>query len=160
MKKGFFGNGATLCISTAVIAIIVLIGLITFGIATKLEKAKQMAGLSGPYVLNPNSLPAPGAGILKQESVNSLGCEGVIFRAADNGVHYVRESGGGRYYAAEVNNRFGIYILNYGYLLKIKNSSMDTHIFQKLKHALYHCDGLYTQSGLRIVVSSPENTQA
>ena len=160
MKKGLFGNGATIVISTTIIAVIVLIGLITFDIATKREKGGQMAGLSGVYAINPNSLPAPGAGILKQEPGTSHDCEGVIFRAADNGTHYVREAGGGRYYAAEVNNRFGIYILNYGYLLKIEHSSLDIHTFQKLKHALYHCDGSYTQSGLRMAVSSPENIQA
>jgi len=160
MKKGIFGNGTTLFISTAVIAVIALIGVITFGVASELEKSRQMAGLSGPYAFSPDSLPAPGAGILKQELGRTLDCKGVIFRAADNGIRYVRESGGGRYYAAEVNKTFGIYILNYGYLLKVENPGLDVHTYRKLKHALYDCDGLYTQSGLRIVVNSSENTQA
>ncbi|MCK5479805.1 MAG: hypothetical protein KAJ06_01615 [Gammaproteobacteria bacterium] len=160
MKKGLFGSGTTLFISTAVITVIILIGLITFGIATELKKGRQMAGLSGPDDFNPNSLPTPGAGILKQEAGRPLDCEGVIFRASDNGIRYVRESGAGYYYAAEVNNIFGIYILNYGYLLKVENPGLDIPTYKKLKHALYHCDGLYTQSGLRIVVSSSENKEA
>ncbi len=160
MKKGLFRNGTTIFISTAVIAVIALIGMITYGIATELEKGRQMAGLSDSYAFNPDSLPAPGAGILKQEAGRSLDCDGVIFRASDNGIRYVRESGAGRYYAAEVNNKFGIYILNYGYLLKVENPGLDIPTYRKLKNALYNCDGLYTQSGLRIVVSSSKNTEA
>lgn len=160
MKKTAFGNGSVIIISTLVILGIILVGLTTFNITAKFEQDRLLADLSGPYVLNPDNLPAPGAGLLRREPENSLGCEGFVFRSADSGIHYVRESGGGRYFAAEVNNRFGIYILNYGYLLRIQNSSLDTATYRKLKYALYHCGGTFTRTGVRIVVSSPENTQA
>jgi len=166
MRKGFFGGATTVLISTGIILVIVLVGLITFGVAVELEKGRQMAGLSDPGEFDPNSLPAPASGILKYELGRSQGfgrpldCEGVIFSAAKNGTRFVRESGGGRYYAAEVDNMFGIYTIGYGHLVKVENSSLDTHTYRKLKHALYHCDGVYTQSGLHVALNSAENQPA
>jgi hypothetical protein len=172
MRKGFFGGATTVLISTGIILVIVLVGLITFGISVELEKGRQMAGLSNPGEFDPNSLPAPAAGILKyelgrsqgfgrsQESGRPLDCEGVLFSVAKNGTRFVRESGGGRYYGAEVDNMFGIYTIGYGHLVRVENSSLDTHTYRKLKHALYHCDGVYTRSGLRIALNSAENKPA
>ena len=134
----------------------VLIGLITFGISAELEKSRQMAGLSVSGGFDPDSLPAPAAGILKQGSGNAFGCEGILFSAADNGTRFVRESGGGLYYAAKVNGSFEIYTLSYGHLVKVEKSSLDTHTYRKLKHALYHCDGSMTRSGVHIAKKSPE----
>ena len=159
MKKGLFGGVTTLLISTGIMLVIVLVGLVTFGIAAELEKGRQLAGLSVADEFDPNRLAAPGAGILKQGPGRALDCEGVIFRAANNGTRYVRESGGGRYYAAEVHNMFGIYTLYYGHLVKVENSSLDIHTFRRLKHALYHCDGTSTQSGLHIALGSPEDSR-
>jgi|GEM_PF-2426523 len=166
MLKGFFGGVTTVLISTGIILVIVMVGLVSFGVAVELEKGRQMAGLSGPGEFDPNSLPAPASGGLKDESGRSQGfghpldCEGVIFSVANNGTRFVRESGGGRYYGAEVGNMFGIYTLDYGYLVKVENSSLDTHTYRKLKHALYHCDGVYTRSGLHIALNAPENNPA
>jgi hypothetical protein len=159
MKKGLAGDVATLFISTGIILVIVWIGLITFSVSAKLEKGGPWAGLSVLGYFNPNSLPAPGSGIFKLGSNNVLSCKGFFFGAANNGTRYVRESGGGRYYAAEVHNRFGIYTVYYDHLVKVQNSSLDIHTFRKLKHALYHCDGAFTQSGLRIALSSPEDSR-
>ena len=166
MNKGFFGGVTTVFISTGIILVIILVGLITFGVASELEKGRQMAGLSDPGEFDPNSLPAPASGILKYELGRSQGfgrsldCEGVIFSVAKNGTRFVRESGGGRYYGAEVHNMFGIYTIGYGHLVKVENSSLDTHTYRKLKHALYHCNGVYTQSGLHIALNAPENNPA
>ena len=157
MKKGFSGGVATLFISTGIILVIVMVGLITFGIATELEKGRQLAGLSVADMFDPDGLPAPGAGILRLESDNVLSCKGFFFGAANNGTRYVRESDGGRYYAAEVHHKFGIYTVYYDHLVKVQNSSLDIHTFRKLKHALYHCDGASTQSGLHIALGSPED---
>jgi hypothetical protein len=159
MNKGYFGGAATFFISAGIILVIVMVGLITFGIAAELEKSRQMAGLSVADGFDPDSLPAPGAGILKLEPDNVLSCEGFSFGAANNGTRYVRESGGGRYYAAEVRSRFGIYTVYYDHLVRVQDSSLDIHTFRKLKHALYHCDGAFTQSGLRIALGSPEAPQ-
>ena len=156
MNKGLLGGGATLLISTGIILVIVMVGLITFGIAAELEKGRKLTGLSGAEEFAPDSLPAPGAGILKRGPDYALNCEGLFFGAANNGTRYVRESGGGRYYAAEVHHEFGIYTVYYDHLVKVENSSLDIHTFRKLKHALYHCDGAPTQSGLRIALASPE----
>ena len=154
MNKGLFGGVTTLFISTGIIFVIIMIGIITFGISAELEKGKQLAGLSDINDFDPNSLPAPGAGSPGQQYGQSLTCDGIIFRAANNGTRYVRESGGGRYYAAEVDSLFGIYTLRFGALVKAENSSLDTHTYRKLKHALYHCDGAFTQSGLHIELNS------
>ena len=156
MNKGLYGSIATLFISTGIILVIIMVGLVTFGIATELQKGRLLSGLSVEDEFDPNNMPAPGAGILRQEPGNALVCEGLIFRVANNGIRYVRESGGGRYYAAEIHNRFGIYTLYYDHLVKIENSSLDIHTFRKLKHALYHCDGAFIQSGLHMALSSPE----
>ena len=158
MQKGTT-EGATVLITTGVVVVMVLIGLITFGIAEELKNARQMSGLSVSDDLDPNSLPGPAAGILKRGIGNSLGCEGILFSAADNGTRIVRESGGGLYYAAEVNSMFEIYTLSYGHLIKIEHSSLDVHTYRKLKNALYHCDGSMTESGVHIAQNSPEDPQ-
>ena len=80
-------------------------------------------------------------------------CDGIIYRVAENGVRYVREAGGGRYYGAEVDHTFGIYTLEYGYLVKIEDSSLDTETYRKLKYALYNCNGVFTQSGIHIALN-------
>ena len=157
MNKGILGGATTLFISTGIILVIVMVGLITVGIAAELEKGRQLAGLSGADEFDPDSLPAPGAGILKLGPDYALNCMGFFFGAANNGTRYVRESGGGRYYAAEVHHKFGIYTVYYDHLVKVQNSSLDIHTFRKLKHALYHCDGASTQSGLHIALGSPED---
>jgi len=159
MDKGFYGGATTLFISTGIILVIVMVGLVTFGIAAELEKGRQLAGLSDANEFDPNSLPAPAAGTLKLEPGYALNCEGLSFGEANNGTHYVRESGGGRYYAAEVHHKFGIYTVYYDHLIKIQNSSLDIHTFRRLKHALYHCDGEFTQSGLHIALGSPEDSR-
>ena len=160
MKKGFAGGVATLFISTGIILVIVMVGLITFGIAAELEKGRQLADWSVADMFDPDSLPAPGAGILRLGPDNVLSCRGFFFGAANNGTRYVRESDGGRYYAAEVHHKFGIYTVYYDHLVKVQNSSLDIHTFRKLKHALYHCDGAFTQSGLRIALGLPGKQQS
>lgn len=163
MHKGLFDWFTTMFISTAIIFVIVLVGFITFGVAVELEKGRRLSGLPGMGNFYPDSLPAPGAGIPEYGSGRSQGsgrpldCEGVIFRVAENGIRFVRVSGGGRYYAAEVNNMFSIYTMDYGYLVEVENSSLDTHAYRKLKYALYHCDGAFTRSGLHIALNSIEN---
>jgi hypothetical protein len=159
MQKGLLGGATTVFISTGIIFLIVLIGVITFSVAAELEKGRQLAGLSVVDEIDPNRLPAPGAGIFRQEPGKVLVCDGIIFGVADSGIRYVRESGGGRYYAAEVHNMFGIYTVYYDHLVKVENSSLDIHTFRKLKHALYHCDTAFTPSGLHLVTGSSEDTQ-
>jgi hypothetical protein len=166
MHKGYFGGARVVLISTGIILGIVLVGFITFGVSVELEKIRWIAGLSDPGEFDPNSLPAPASGILKYELGRSQGlgrpldCDGVIFSVAKNGTRFVRESGGGRYYAAEVDKIFGIYTIDYGHLVKVENSSLDTHTYRKLKHALYHCDGVHTRSGLHIALNFTENNPA
>ncbi len=159
MNDGTRTGATTVFISTGIVLVIILMGLITFGISTELEKSRQMAGLSVSDDFDPNSLPVPAAGILKRGGSNAFGCEGILFSAADNGTPYVRESGGGLYYAAKLNGSFQIYTLSYGHLVKIENSSLDTHTYRKLKHALYHCDGSITQSGVYIAKGSADDPQ-
>ena len=159
MQKGLLGGATTLFISAGIIFLIILIGIITFSVAAELEKARQLAGLSVADEFDPNRLPAPGAGIFRQGPGTAPFCEGVIFGVADSGIRYVRESGGGRYYAAEVHNMFGIYTVYYDHLVKVENSSLDVHTFRKLKHALYHCDMTFTPSGLHLVSGSSEDTR-
>jgi len=175
MHKALSSQSTTVFVSTVVVLVLILAGLSTVGIAIELEKARRMAGLSGSDEFDPNTLPAPASGGMKyesgrsqavghsrgfgylQESGRPLDCEGVVFMVAEDGTRFVRESGGGRYYAVEVNNAFSIYTLDYGYLVQAENSSLDTYTYRKLKHALYHCDGVYTESGLQLVLNIPEN---
>ena len=137
----------------------VLIGLITFGISAELQKSRQMAGLSETGDFDPDNLPAPAAGILQQGSGNAFGCEGILFSAVDKGTRFVRESGGGLYYAAKVKGSIEIYTLSYGHLVKIERSGLDTHTYRKLQHALYNCDGSMERSGVQIARKSPEEPE-
>ena len=169
MHKALSNQSTTIFISTAAVIVVILVVMTVFGISIELEKARRMAGLSDADEFDPNSLPAPASGILQyelgrsqgirrsQESGRPLDCEGVIFRVAENGTRFVRESGGGRYYAVEVNNMFSIYTLDYGYLVQADDPGLDTHTYRKLKHALYNCDGVYTESGLHMALNFPEN---
>jgi len=169
MHKAISSQSTTIFISTGIILVIILVVLTAIGISVELEKARRMAGLSDPDEFDPNSLPAPASGTLKYEVGRSPGfgrsreagrpldCEGVLFRVAENGTRYVRESGGGRYYAVEVNNMFSIYNLDYGYLVQAEDPGLDTNTYRKLKHALYNCDGVYTESGLHFALNLPEN---
>jgi hypothetical protein len=169
MHKALSNQSTTIFISTAAVIVVILVVMTVFGISVELQKARRMAGLSDPGEFDPSSLPAPASGTLQyelgrsqgvgrsQESGRPLDCEGVIFRVAENGTRFVRESGGGRYYAVEVNNMFSIYTLDYGYLVQADDPGLDTHTYRKLKHALYNCDGVYTESGLHMALNFPEN---
>ena len=169
MHKAISNQSTTIFLSTAAVLILVLVVMTVFSVGMELEKARRLAGLSDADEFDPNSLPAPASGTLQyelgrsqgvgplQESERPLDCEGVLFRVAENGTRYVRESGGGRYYAVEVNNMFSIFTLDYGYLVQADDPSLDTHTYRKLKHALYNCDGVFTESGLHMALNLPEN---
>jgi hypothetical protein len=168
MHKALSSQSTTIFISAAAVLVIILVGLTAFGISVELEKARRLAGLSGAGDFDPNSLPAPSSGIPGYESGRSQGfghslesgrpvdCEGVIYRVAENGTRFVRESGGGRYYGADVDNMFEIYTLDYGYLVQAETPGLDAHTFRKLKHALYNCDRVYTESGLQMALNLSE----
>lgn len=105
---------------------------------------------------NPDRLPAPSAGNLAD--VGEMGCKGFIYQASQNGIRYVRESGGSTYYAAEIGNDFGVYKLAFGHLERVSTSEVDAISIKRLKYALHNCNGPFVPSGTYVTRSSPPTT--
>jgi len=63
-------------------------------------------------------------------------------------VRYVREAGGGRLFAANINNIFGLYRLDsYGHMIEVDDYRSNTVAAKKLRNALRHCDEEYFPAG-------------
>lgn len=98
---------------------------------------------------DPESLPPPAAGTTKVTTRAQNTCEGVIYSISQDGIKYVRESGGGTLLAAELDNKIGFYHL--GRLDELENvdaAEIDTETLKMLEYALTNCDERYNPSGV------------
>ena len=98
---------------------------------------------------DPKSLPPPSAGTAAMTTQPQLTCEGMIYSISEDGIKYVRESGGGILLAAEIDNKIGFYNFGkYGNVENVDYAGIDSEVSKKLKHALRNCSARHTLSGV------------
>ena len=122
---------------------IVFVGLIALAMdSTEIDK------------FDPESLPPPAAGTTAITTKPQYTCEGVIYSISEDGIKYVRESGGGILLAAELDNKIGFYKLGkYGSVRHVEHAEIDSEASKKLEHALNNCNARHLPSG-----ASPRRT--
>jgi hypothetical protein len=104
---------------------------------------------------DPNTLPPPEAGSELRQSAAAFPCEKMIYSISQDGVHYVREGGGGTVYAARVNQQVGYYQLNpYGYMVPVDQGTVDAETSGNLRNALLQCLGPWLPSGVWFTLSA------
>ena len=106
-----------------------------------------------------DELPPPSAGITAGNRADRAAsparvlmarrvCNEVVFRVSQDNVKYVRESGGGRLFAATINDNFGLYQLDsYGYMIEVDNYRIHADTAKKLRYALQNCNEEYYPAG-------------
>ena len=110
---------------------------------------------------DPNTLPPTSAGIPLQQSASDFPCENIVYSISQDGVHYVRETGGGIVFAARMNQRVGFYHLNaYGYMMPVGREVLDTGTAGRLSHALLQCQGHWLPSGTWFTLSAQAEPEA
>ena len=98
---------------------------------------------------DPESLPPPAAGTTTVTTRTQNTCEDVIYSISQDGIKYVRESGGGTLLAAELDNKIGFYHLGrLGELENVNKAEIDTGTLKMLEYALTNCDARYNPSGV------------
>lgn len=110
--------------------------------------------------VNLDQLPPASAGITTSNGINRRAvspaqelrhrgvCDDVVFRISQDNVRYVREAGGGRLFAATINNNFGLYQLDsYGHMIDVENYRIHAGIAKRLRHALQNCNEEYFPAG-------------
>ena len=98
---------------------------------------------------DPGSLPPPAAGAPAEVRTSRPSCEGVVYGVSEDGIRFVRESGGSPLIAAVIDNDLAFYELGrYGYLETIDSTTLDTGITRRLEHALLKCNARYLPSGV------------
>jgi hypothetical protein len=119
------------------------LSIVFFGlIATFLD-----AGTTDKF--DPESLPPPAAGTTAITSKPQYTCEGFIYSISEDGIKYVRESGGVILLAAGLDNKKGFYQLGkYGDVRHVDHDDWDSETSNKLEHALNNCDARYLPSGV------------
>jgi hypothetical protein len=104
---------------------------------------------------NPNTLPPTSAGIPLQQSSAAPPCMSMVYSISQDGVHYVRETGGGTVFAARLNQQVGFYQLNsYGYMMPVDRTTLDTETAGRLHKALLQCLGPWLPSGTWFTLSA------
>jgi len=111
------------------------------------EESPTMLARAERPVFDPNALPAPGAGYPAQQDNNPLSCDGIIYQRSEKGIRYVREAGGGIYYAAMIDHKLGVYRISYGHMEKVDKTVLDITSRRKLSYALDNCEGPFLPSG-------------
>lgn len=108
-----------------------------------------------PDGFDPNTLPPPSAGLPLQESETTFPCKSMVYSISEDGVHYVRETGGGTVFAAQMNQQVGFYQLNsYGYMTPVDQVTVDAETAGRLRHALLQCLGHWLPSGTWFTLSA------
>ena len=98
---------------------------------------------------DPESLPPPAAGAAALTTKAQYNCEGVIHSISEDGIRYVRESGGGILLAAELDNKIGFYKLGkYGIVNRVDHAEVDSEASKKIEHALNNCTARHLPSGV------------
>jgi hypothetical protein len=104
---------------------------------------------------DPNVLPSPSAGLPLRESETAFPCKSMVYSISEDGVHYVRETGGGTVFAAHMNQQVGFYQLNpYGYMTPVDQATLDADTAGRLRHALLQCLGHWLPSGTWFTLSA------
>jgi hypothetical protein len=114
-----------------------------------------------PDGFDPNTLPPTSAGISLQQSEAEFPCRNMVYSISQDGVHYVRETGGGTVFAARMNQRVGFYQLNtYGYMMPVGEETLDTETAGRLSKALLQCQGRWLPSGAWFILSAQAEPEA
>jgi hypothetical protein len=114
-----------------------------------------------PDGFDPNTLPPTSAGIPLQQSNDEFPCRSMVYSISQDGVHYVRETGGGTVFAARMNQRVGFYQLNtYGYMMPVGEETLDTETAGRLSKALLQCQGRWLPSGAWFILSAQAEPDA
>jgi hypothetical protein len=104
---------------------------------------------------DPNTLPPSSAGIPLQQSEAEFPCKSMVYSVSQDGVHYVREIGGGTIFAARLNQRVGFYRLDtYGYMMPVNQETLDIQTAGRLSKALLQCPGPWLPSGTWFILSA------
>jgi len=110
---------------------------------------------------DPNILPPTSAGISLQQSEAEFPCRSMVYSISQDGVHYVRETGGGTVFAARMNHRVSFYQLNaYGYMMPVGEETLDTETAGRLSKALLQCQGRWLPSGAWFTLSAQAEPEA
>jgi hypothetical protein len=97
---------------------------------------------------DPNALPPTSAGMPLEQSEIEFPCKHMVYSISQDGVRYVRETGGGTVFAARPNQRVGFYQLNpYGYMMPIDQATLDIETAGRLSKALLQCMGPWLPAG-------------
>jgi hypothetical protein len=114
-----------------------------------------------PDGFDPNTLPPTSAGIPLQQSEAEFPCSSMVYSTSQDGVHYVRETGGGTVFAARMNQRVIFYQLNsYGYMMQVGDETLDTETAGRLSKALLQCMGPWLPSGAWFTLSAQAKPEA
>ena len=98
---------------------------------------------------DPEYLPPPAAGITTITTRTQNTCEGVMYSISQDGIKYVRESGGGALLAAELDKHFAFYHLGrFGFLENVDEAEINPDTLKMLEYALTNCDRRYNPSGV------------
>jgi hypothetical protein len=98
---------------------------------------------------DPESLPPPAAGTTAITTKPQYTCEGFIYSISEDGIKYVRESGGVILLTAGLANNTGFYQLGkYGDVRHVDHVERDSETSNKLKHALNNCNARFLPSGV------------
>jgi hypothetical protein len=114
-----------------------------------------------PDGFDPNTLPPTSAGIPLQQSETEFPCRNMVYSTSRDGVHYVRETGGGTVFAARMNQRVGFYQLDaYGYMMRVAQETLETETAGRLSKALLQCQGPWLPSGAWFTLSAQAESEA
>jgi len=112
-----------------------------------------------PGGFDPNALPSTSAGMLSQQTEAEFPCKNMVYSISRDGVHSVRETGGGTAFAVRMNQRIGFYQLNaYGYTMPVDQTTLDTETAGRLSKALLQCLGPWLPSGAWFNLSAKSET--
>jgi hypothetical protein len=97
---------------------------------------------------DPNTLPPTSAGLALQRTEAEFPCKNMVYSISQDGVRYVRETGGASVFAARMNQRVRFYQLNsYGYMMPVDQATLETETAGRLSQALLQCLGPWLPSG-------------
>jgi hypothetical protein len=113
-----------------------------------------------PKGIDLNSVPPSAAGLSQRPSDNDiLPCRNIVYSVSEDGVPYVRETGGGTVFAARLGRRVGFYRINpYGYMMRIDQNGLDEETVGRLSKALLQCEGPWLPSGAWFSLSAKRET--
>jgi hypothetical protein len=112
-----------------------------------------------PNGLDPNTLPPTSAGLPLQRTEAEFPCRNMVYSISQDGVRYVRETGGATVFAARMNQRVGFYQVNsYGYMMPVDQATLDTETAGRLSKALLQCLGPWLPSGAWFNLSAQTET--